>query len=128
MTQQKRNVNKHKFALKDYVLLKQKKTNKWTTAFEPAFYTITKNQGSSITIRRIQDGRELCRDASQLKPANSLVGTKEYPMQLADDEEEEESTWNRETYEGTADGEVEQVRPAENKGIDRLRRERQQQA
>ena len=85
--------------MKDYVLLKQKKTNKWTTAFEPAFYTITKIQGSSITIRWIKDGRELCRDASQLKPENSLVGTKEYPMQLADEEEEEESTWDRETDE-----------------------------
>jgi hypothetical protein len=114
--------------LKDYVLLKQKKTNKWTTAFEPAFNTITKIQGSSITIRWIKDGRELCRDASQLKPENSLVGTKEYPMQLADEEEEEESTWDRETDEETADGEVEQVRPAENEGIDRPRRERQQPA
>ena len=107
MTHQKRNVKKHKFALKDYVLLKQKKTNKWTTAFEPAFYTITKIQGSSITIRRIKDGRELCRDASQLEPANSLVGTKEYPMQPDDGEEEEESTWDRETDEETAAGEVE---------------------
>ena len=128
MTHLKRNVKKHKFALKDYVLLKQKKTNKWTTAFEPAFYTITKIQGSSITIRRIKDGRELCCDASQLKPANSLVGTKEYPTQLADDEEEEESTWDHETDEETADGEVEQVGPAENEGIDRPRRERQQPA
>ncbi|CAB3983822.1 Hypothetical predicted protein [Paramuricea clavata] len=128
MAHQKRNVKKHKFALKDYVLVKQKKTNNWTTAFEPAFYTITKTQGSSITIRRIKDGRELCRDASQLKPANSLVGTEKYPMQLADDEEEEESTWDRETDEETADGEVEQVRPAENEGTDRPRRERQQPA
>jgi hypothetical protein len=66
MTHKKRNVKKHKFALKDYALLKQKKTNKWTTAFETAFYTIAKIQGSSMTIRRIKDGRELCRDASQL--------------------------------------------------------------
>jgi transposase InsO family protein len=128
ITDQKRNAKKHKFALKDYVLLKLKKTNNWTTAFEPAFYTITKIQGSSITIRRIKDGRELCRDASQLKLANSLVGTKEYPMQPDDDEEEEESTWDRETDEETADDEVEQVRPAENEGIDRPRRERQQPA
>ena len=51
MTQQRRNVKKHIFALKDYVLLKQKKSNKWTTAFEPAFYTVTKIEGSSITIK-----------------------------------------------------------------------------
>ncbi len=49
MAQQKRNVKKQNFSLKDYVLLKHKKINKWTTAFEPAFYTITKIQGSSIT-------------------------------------------------------------------------------
>jgi hypothetical protein len=56
------------------------------------------------------------------------MGTKEYTMQPDDDEEEEESTWDRETDEETADDEVEQVRPAENEGIDRPRRERQQPA
>ena len=30
-------------------------------------------QGSSVHTRRIQDGRELCRDGSKLKLANSLV-------------------------------------------------------
>ncbi len=123
MAQQKRNVKKHNFALKDYVLLKQKKINKWTTAFEPAFYTITKIQGSSITIRRIKDGRELCRDASQLKPANSLLGKDNCSTQSVA-KEEEESTGDEETDDGTADsdveeddgmanGEVEQVRPPE---------------
>lgn len=37
MTQQRRNVKEHTFVLRDYVLLKQKKNNKWSTAFEPAF-------------------------------------------------------------------------------------------
>ena len=98
------------------MLLKQKKTNKWTTAFEPTFYTITKIQGSSITIRRIKNGRELCRNASQLKPAYSLVRTVKYKMQPPDDEEEDESTWDCETDEETADGDIEQVKPAENEG------------
>ena len=68
-------MKEHKFALKDCVLLKQKKINKWTTAFEPAFYIISNIKRSSITIKRIKDGRELRRDASQLKPANSLLKT-----------------------------------------------------
>ena len=139
MAQQKRNIKKQNFSLKDYVLLKQKKINKWTTAFEPAFYTITKIQGSSITIRRIKDGRELCRDASQLKPANSLLGT-DNDLTQSVGKEEEESTCDEETDGGTADsdveendrmanGEVEQARPPEeqgvaNEGINRRERER----
>ncbi len=107
MAQQKRNVKKHNFALKDHVLLKQKKINKWTTAFEPAFYTITKIQGSSITIRLIKDGRELCLDASQLKPANSLLGTDNCSTQSVG-KEEEESTGDEETDDGTADSDVEE--------------------
>ncbi len=123
--------------MKDYVLLKQKKINKWTTAFEPRFYTITKIQGSSITIRRIKDRRELCRDASQLKPANSLLGQR---STQSVGKEEEESTCDEETDDGTADsdveendrmanGGVEQARPPEeqgvaNEGINRRGRER----
>jgi hypothetical protein len=76
----------------------------------------------------IKDERKLCRNASQLKPANSLVGTEKCPMQAAGDEEEVESTWDRETVEETADSDIEQVKLAENEGIDRLRRERQQPA
>ncbi len=129
ITQQKRiNVKKHNFALKDYVLLKHKKSNKSTTAFEPAFYTITKIQGSSITIKRIKDGIELCRNASQLKPANSLLGTDNYPIQSVE-KQEEESTCHRETDDGMADsvveeddgmanGEVEQVRPPEEQDVE----------
>jgi hypothetical protein len=64
----------------------------------------------------IKDERKLCRNASQLKPANSLVKKVKYPMQPADEEEEEESTWDRETDEETADGDIEQVKPAENEG------------
>ena len=38
---QNKNTKQHNFTIGDHVLLKQKKTNKWSTAFEPAFYTIT---------------------------------------------------------------------------------------
>jgi hypothetical protein len=37
-------------------------------------------------------------------------------MQPPDDEEEDESTWDCETDEETADGDIEQVKPAENEG------------
>ena len=117
MTQQRRNVKKHIFALKDYVLLKQKKSNKLTTAFEPAFYTITKIEGSSITIKRIKDGRELCRDASQLKLANLLVRTDEHSTQPAD-KEDEGSTWAVETDNEMADGDVENARPPEDQSVE----------
>ena len=73
MKKYQRNAKEHEFKLGDYVLLRQQKSNKWTTAFEPAFYVVTGIQGSSVHIRRIQDGRELCCDGSKLKLANSLV-------------------------------------------------------
>ena len=36
-----RNTKEHNFIVGDHVLLKQKKRNKWSTAYEPAFYTVT---------------------------------------------------------------------------------------
>jgi hypothetical protein len=44
-------------------------------------------------------------------------------MQPAEEEEEEESTWDRETDEETADGDIEQVKPAENEEKDNNRRD-----
>ena len=70
---QNKNTKQHNFTIGDHVLLKQKKTNKWSTAFEPAFYTITQIDGSSIAARRITDGRDVYRDASQFKLANALI-------------------------------------------------------
>ena len=51
-----RNVKEHNFAIGDHVLLKQSKRNKWSTAYEPAFYVVTRVDGSSIASRRIKDG------------------------------------------------------------------------
>ena len=56
MKQEGRNTKEHNFILGDYVLLKQRKHNKWSTPFEPAFYVIIKINGSSVTVRRITDG------------------------------------------------------------------------
>ena len=61
------NIKEHNFILGDYVLLRQRKSNKWSTPYEPVFYTVTKISGSTITARRITDGREICRDSSQFK-------------------------------------------------------------
>ena len=63
----------HNFVVGDHVLLRQRKRNKWSTPYEPVFYTVIKNSGSAITARRITDGREVQRDASQFKLANVLM-------------------------------------------------------
>ena len=67
-----RHTKEHNFITGDHVLLKQK-TNKCSTVYEPAFYMITCVDGSSIAARRIQDGRQVYRDASQYKFVNSLI-------------------------------------------------------
>ena len=55
-----------------YSQLEQKK-NKQTTAYEPAFYIIYKINGSLVWVRRVSDGREICRDASRFKLANAVA-------------------------------------------------------
>lgn len=50
------NTREHNFILGDYVLLKQKKVNKWSTTYESIFYTIIRISGSTITARRVTDG------------------------------------------------------------------------
>jgi hypothetical protein len=68
------NVKEHNYVLGDYVLVKQTKRNKWTTAYEPAFYRIIyRIEVSTISARRITDGRETRRDASHFKLTNSVV-------------------------------------------------------
>ena len=68
-----RHIKEHNFITGDHVLLKQKKTNKWSTVYEPAFYIITRVDGSNIAARRIKDGRQVYRDASQYKLVSSLI-------------------------------------------------------
>jgi len=67
------NIKEHNFCMGDYVLLSQKKVNKWSTAYEPIFYTVIRISGSTITARRVIDGREVTRDSSQFKLANALM-------------------------------------------------------
>ena len=63
----------HNFVVGDYVLLRQRKRNKWSTPYEPVFYTVIKISGSAITARPITNGLEVQRDASQFKLANVLM-------------------------------------------------------
>ena len=50
---------KHIFVGVADVLLRQRKSNKCSTPYEPVFYTVIKMSGSAITARRIADGREV---------------------------------------------------------------------
>ena len=67
------NTREHNFIVGDYVLLKQKKVNKWSTAYEPIFYTVIRISRSTITARRVTDGQEICRDSSHFKLANAIM-------------------------------------------------------
>ena len=62
-----RNTKEHSFEVNDYVLLQQPKVNKWSTIYEPVPYIIYKVCGSTISARRITDGREICRNSSYFK-------------------------------------------------------------
>ena len=78
-----RNTKPHSFIVGYYVLLKQQKKNKWSTAYEPAFYIIYRIAGSSIGARRITDGREIFRDASHFKLVRNQEELEEqYELQL----------------------------------------------
>ena len=73
MADEGRSSKEHNFVVGDHVLLRQRKRNKWSTPYEPVFYTVIKISGSAITARSITDGREVQRDASQFKLANVLM-------------------------------------------------------
>ena len=64
---QNKNTKEHNFITGDHALLKRRETNKWSTAFKPAFYIVTRVDGSSIVARRITDGKNVYRDSSQFK-------------------------------------------------------------
>ena len=98
MQKENRNTSEHKLVVGDYVLLKQSKRNKWTTAFEPAFYIVYRIDGSSIAARRISDGREIYRDASQFKLANNVV---QNVNERSDDQTEQGDDWREKILQET---------------------------
>ena len=88
-----RNTTEHNFIVGDHVLLKQKKRNKWSTAYEPAFYIVTRTDRLSIAARRITDGREAYRDASQFKIANALIQDNASEERANQEEEPTSEDW-----------------------------------
>ena len=72
-----RNFRENQFILGDYVLVKQSKRNKWSTAYEPTFYNVTRIDGSKIKARRVTDGRIISQDASHFKLANSVIDSRD---------------------------------------------------
>ena len=60
-------VEKHQFKIGDRVLLKKRKQNKCSSAFEKASYRIIGISGSTIEAKRKSDGRTMQRDASKFK-------------------------------------------------------------
>jgi len=81
---------RHNLIVGENVLLKQKKRNKWSTAYEPAFYTVIQTDGSSIAARRITDGREVYRYASQFKITKAFI--QDNTSEERDDREGEPTT------------------------------------
>ncbi|MEW8544356.1 MAG: hypothetical protein AB2693_12550 [Candidatus Thiodiazotropha sp.] len=67
-----KNTKSHSFAVGDFVLVKQDKTNKWTPPYEPIPYIVYKVRGSSVWARRTTDGREVCRDSTFFKYTNRI--------------------------------------------------------
>lgn len=89
----------HKFVVGDYVLLKQVKANKWSTAYEPAFYVVYRIDGSSIAARRVTDGREVYRDASKFKLVNAVVQNQSTPERHLEQLEDSASAdWREELF------------------------------
>jgi hypothetical protein len=70
-----KNTQENVLVVGDFVLLRQNKKNKWTTAYEPTFYTVVKINGSQVTARRVTDGRIVCRDASQYRLCNTVINS-----------------------------------------------------
>ena len=79
---------RHNFVVGDHVLLKQKKRNKWSSAYEPAFYTIIQTNRSSIAACRITVMHEKCIEiqAMQFKIVNALI--QDNTREKRDDREE----------------------------------------
>ena len=54
----------HNFAVGDHVLLRQRKVNKWSTLYEPVFYTVKKSMDLLLLQDVLQTAERFQRDAS----------------------------------------------------------------
>ena len=68
-------VKKHRFKMGDRVLLKKRKHNKWSSAYEKEYYRITDICGSAIEARRKSDGCTIRRDASKYRLLREAIDT-----------------------------------------------------
>ena len=93
-----RNAKQHSIELGDSVLLDQSKTNKLSTTYEPAFYVVFKVTGSTISARRVTDGREVTRDASEYMKVNDMLN--HFQSSTYEDTEEEYGPPARQAREG----------------------------
>ena len=60
-------VEKHQFKIGDRVLLKKRKQNQWSPAFEKESYSLIGISRLTIEAKRKSDGRTMQRDASKFK-------------------------------------------------------------
>ena len=77
MKKRNRNTKEHNLVRGDCVLVEQKKLNKWTTPYEPVFYSVINVNGSTVTARRATDSRIITRDGSKFKLANNIMRERE---------------------------------------------------
>ena len=86
----KRNMKEHNLIRGDCVLVEQKKHNKWTLPYEPSLYTVIDVKGSTVTARRLYDGRTITRDGSKFKIANQLMEEENMASRDSDEAQEDE--------------------------------------
>lgn len=79
----------HNFAVRDHVLLRQRKVNKWSTLYEPVFYTVKKSMDLLLLQDVLQRAERFQRDASQFKNANA----RRMQMMAASMKTEERRVW-----------------------------------
>lgn len=116
---QNKNTKEHTI-IGHHVLIKRKKTNKWSTAFDPTFYIVTLVGGSSIAARTITDERDLYQDTSQFKLTNTLI--KNHPDQEIRDQgtESDHADWRQGIFINARNrSEAEEARPRPEPTVER---------
>ena len=87
----RRKAKPHYFRVGDPVLVKQKKSNKLSTPFDPKPYVITKVKGSMIIAKRTSDCKNITRNSSQFKllnlPTHNIQSVSREETEIDDDQE-----------------------------------------
>ena len=88
-----RSTKAHNFIVGDHVLLKQQKRNKWSTAYEPAFYTVIRTDQALQHIESQMDGKCIETQASSLNNKLLLLLFKTANALIQDNNSEERDDW-----------------------------------